>query len=55
MNEAQQRAIQANEIAGIVIDVMAQVHPDLFADITLRYGIADAVWAAGYRKVEEER
>ena len=49
-NEAREKAIQANEIAGIVIGVL---EPEIFAPLDLRYGIADAVWDAGYRKAEK--
>lgn len=44
------RAVQANEVAGIVIDQMALHLPDTFANLSLRYGIADALWDAGYRR-----
>lgn len=50
MNEAQQRATQANEIANLVFDETKRVWPDLHPVLDLRYGIADAVWDAGYRK-----
>lgn len=45
------RIEQANEVAGIIITVTEKVHPGEFVTLDLRYGIADALWAAGYRKV----
>lgn len=47
------RIEQSNEVAGIVIDAARQALPDLFVTLDLRYGIADALWAAGYRKHPE--
>lgn len=43
------RIMQSNAIAGIVIDVAAREMPGLFVTLNLRYGIADALWDAGYR------
>lgn len=52
-NEGERARIEAsNEIAGIVIDQLAVHRPDVFARLDLRYGIADSVWAGGYRKIE---
>lgn len=44
------RVIQANEVAGIVFDEHQKAFPDLHPVLDLRYGIADALWEAGYRK-----
>lgn len=52
MTEERDRIIQSNDIAGIVIDVMREKTPHMFPLLDLRYGIADALWDAGYRKVE---
>lgn len=46
------RIVQSNDIAGIVIDAMKEKTPHMFPLLDLRYGIADALWDAGYRKVE---
>lgn len=45
-----ERIEQSNDVAGIVIDVFGEVWPSTHADLSLRYGIADAIWAAGYRR-----
>lgn len=45
-----ERVEQANEIAGIVFDEHKKAWPDLHPVLDLRYGIADALWDAGYRK-----
>lgn len=45
------RIEQSNEVAGIVFDEVKKVWPDLHPVLDLRYGIADAVWAAGLRQV----
>lgn len=47
------RVKQSNDIAGIVIDVMEVEAPHMFPFVSLRYGIADALWDAGYRKVDQ--
>lgn len=47
-----ERIIQSNDVAGIVIDVLDRVAPRIFPHLDLRYGIADALWDAGYRRVE---
>lgn len=46
------RIEQSNEIAGIVFDEHLKAWPDLHPLLDLRYGIADALWAAGYRKMD---
>ena len=51
MNE-RERVEASNEIANIVFDQVKLVWPDLHPLFDLRYGIADAVIAAGYRKPE---
>lgn len=48
--QERQRIIQSNEVANIVIDQIAKHSPHLFADVSVRYSIADALWDAGYRK-----
>lgn len=45
------RSIQSNDVASIVIQQAAEHVPGLFVTLDFRYGIADALWAAGYRKV----
>lgn len=49
-----QRIIQSNLVANIVIDQITKHAPHLFTVIEVRYGIADALWEAGYR-MEVER
>lgn len=44
------RVEQANEIAKTVIDVAQEQSSPEFVALGFRYGIADALWAAGYRK-----
>lgn len=44
---ARAKAEQANDIASIVGDIFGGYVP-----LNVRYGIADALWDAGYRKVE---
>lgn len=46
MNDERDRIIQSNDVAGIVGDVFGGYVP-----LNVRYGIADALWDAGYRKV----
>lgn len=48
------RVIAANEIADIVFTEVKRVWPDLHPVFDLRYGIADAVLAAGYRRPEPD-
>ena len=44
------RIIQSNEVAGIVIEVHHKAFgEDVYVDLGLRYGIADALWDAGLR------
>lgn len=45
-----ERVIQANEVAGIVFDEHQKAFPDLHPVLDLRYGIAESLWKAGYRK-----
>lgn len=52
VEDVRKRIIQSNDVAGIVIDVMRDKTPHMFPILDLRYGIADALWDAGYRKVE---
>lgn len=47
------RLIQSNDVASIVIQQAAEHVPGLFVTLDFRYGIADALWAAGYRKNSE--
>lgn len=44
------RAKQANEVAEIVIRAVRKLDPSMYVPLDLRYGIADTLWAAGYRK-----
>lgn len=44
------RIIQSNDVAAIITQQAAEHAPDLFVTLGLRYGIADALWAAGYRE-----
>lgn len=44
------RVEQSNEVASIVFDEHKKAFPDLHPVLNLRYGIADALWDAGYRK-----
>lgn len=51
--ENRARVIQSNDVAEIVIGVHHKCFgDDVYVDLGLRYGIADALYAAGYRKVE---
>lgn len=52
VEDVRKHVIQSNDIAGIAIDVMREKTPHMFPLLDLRYGIADALWDAGYRKVE---
>lgn len=52
VEDVRKHVTQSNDIAGIVIDVMREKTPHMFPLLDLRYGIADALWDAGYRKVE---
>lgn len=49
-NEDRARIEQSNEVAGIVFDEIKRVWPDLHPVFDLRYGIADALWDAGFRR-----
>lgn len=44
-----ERVAQSNDVAGIVFDEHKKAFPDLHPVLDLRYGIADALWDAGYR------
>lgn len=44
------RVEHSNEVAGIVFDQVKRVWPDLHPVLDLRYGIADALWDAGFRR-----
>lgn len=46
------RIEQSNNVASIVFDQIKKVWPDLHPVLDLRYGIADALWAAGFRRSE---
>lgn len=50
-NDERVRIEQSNDIAHTVIEVAQNWAPELFVTLDLRYGIADALWDAGYRKV----
>lgn len=53
VSDVRKRIIQSNDVAEIVIGVIRAETPDLFPLLNLRYGIADALWDAGYRKEEQ--
>lgn len=46
VEDVRKRIIQSNDIAAIVEDIFGSYVP-----LNVRYGIADALWDAGYRKV----
>lgn len=46
------RIEQSNDVAGIVADIGQK--NDVFMYLHLRYDIADALWAAGYRQTEPD-
>lgn len=48
MTEERDYIIQSNDIASIVGDIFGGYVP-----LSVRYGIADALWDAGYRKEEQ--
>lgn len=48
MTDERDRIIQSNDIASIVGDIFGGYVP-----LNVRYGIADALWDAGYRKEEQ--
>lgn len=45
VEDVRKRIIQSNDIAAIVEDIFRSYVP-----LNVRYGIADALWDAGYRK-----
>lgn len=49
-----ERIAQSNDIAYTVIEVAQNKTPNEFVTLDFRYGIADALWDAGYRKAEQE-
>lgn len=51
----QDRIIQSNEVAHIVFDEHKKAFPDLHPLLEMRYGVANALWLAGYRKTRSER
>lgn len=51
LRQAQEKVIQANDIAATVIDVHQKVFgSNEYVHLDIRYGIADALWDKGYRK-----
>lgn len=50
IKQERERAQMANEIAQIVIDEFKRTLPDAYPLLDLRYGIADRLLDAGYRK-----
>lgn len=48
-----ERIEQSNDVAAIVFDQVKNVWPDLHPVFDLRYGIADALWDAGYRRAAD--
>jgi hypothetical protein len=51
--DERERVQSSNEIASIVFDQVKRAWPDLHPVLDLRYGIADAVLAAGYRRADD--
>ena len=49
-DDERERIEQSNEVAGIVFDQVKKAWPDLHPVLDLRYGIADALWDAGFRR-----
>lgn len=49
-----ERIEQSNDIASTVIKVAQRKAPSEFVTLDFRYGIADALWDAGYRKVAQD-
>ena len=47
------RLEQSNDVASIVFDQVKKAWPEIHPVLDLRYGIADALWDAGYRKAGE--
>lgn len=45
-----ERIEQSNDVADIVFTEVKKVWPDLHPVLDIRYGIADALWAAGFRR-----
>lgn len=50
--DERERISQSNDVAEIVFREIKRVWPDLHPVLDLRYGIADELWSAGYRKQE---
>ena len=50
IEQATIRIEQSNDVAAIVFDEHRKAFPDLHPVLDLRYGVADALWEAGYRK-----
>lgn len=51
MNDTERERVgQSDEVAAVVFDHVKKVWPDLHPVLDLRYGVADALWDAGYRK-----
>lgn len=49
------RIEQSNDVAGIVTAAHHKLYgTDFYVDLHLRYGIADALYAAGYRRIDLE-
>lgn len=48
-DDERERIVQSNAVAGIVIDEFKLRFPGVHPVLDLRYGIADALWNAGYR------
>lgn len=45
---------QSNDIAAIVFAEVKKVWPEIHPTLELRYGIADALWAAGFRRSDPQ-
>lgn len=45
-----EKAIQSHEVADIVFQEFRNNFPNFYPPLSLTYGIAEAVWDAGYRK-----
>jgi hypothetical protein len=49
-DEERTRVEQLNAVADIVFTEVKKAWPDLHPVLSLRYGIADALWSAGFRR-----
>ncbi|QWY84630.1 hypothetical protein QEH34_gp48 [Microbacterium phage Footloose] len=54
IDDERTRIEQSNDVAAIVFTKIKKAWPDLHPVLDLRYGIADALWAAGFRRCQGE-